>query len=383
MCSKPIKILAIVCQLNSGGLENRLMDIIRNIDKSKVQIDVYTCRMTEGIFDEEVKLLGGQIFYNPPLCVKNVAWYIFYFKKFLLEHPEYKIVHAHQDAWCSVFCIGAYLAKVPIRIAHSRTAISTLSVRNCIKNIIKIPTRKYATHYFAVSDLAGQWLFGDRLYEKGMVWVWPNAIDIPKFQYDEIIRNQVRDRFHWAARHVIMHVGNFTPPKNHQFLLKIFNAVIKKDQQALLVLVGSGNHAELDMYIQQNSLDNSVIFLGRRDDVNDLLQGADVFVFPSLFEGLPGAVIEAQAAGLPCIISDTIDKAVCITPNITCLSLKEETDAWADKIISSFNFKRKDTNRYLEENGFDIKTLVRELSRFYEDTMEEQTNVYRALREVD
>lgn len=145
------------------------MDIIRHNDYERVCIDVFSYRESPGIMDDEIVSYGGKVYYNPPLTLKNMFWYVRYFKKFLARHPEYKIVHAHQDAWCSVFCKGAYLAGVPVRIAHSRTAISKVSVGNIVKNIIKLPARKYATHYFAVSELAGEWLFGkkycNRIYQ--------------------------------------------------------------------------------------------------------------------------------------------------------------------------------------------------------------------------
>ena len=166
---KPIRVLAVVFSMRHAGLETRLMDIIRNINRERVIIDVFSYQLNKGVFDDEIVSLGGKVYYNPPLTPKNMFWYVRYFRDFLLSHPEYKIVHAHQDAWCSVFCKGAYLAGVPVRIAHSRTAISGHSLDYMAKNIIKIPARKYANYYFAVSEKAGRWLFGDKLVDSGKV----------------------------------------------------------------------------------------------------------------------------------------------------------------------------------------------------------------------
>ena len=339
---EPIRVLAIVCKLVPGGLETRLMDIIRNIDKERVIIDVFTYRMEPGIFDEEVKAFGGKVYYNPPLTVKNMFWYVSYFRDFLKEHPEYKIVHAHQDAWCSVFCKGAYLAGVPVRIAHSRTAIRAKNLKHVAKNIIKQPIKKYATHFFAVSENAGRWLYGDKMYEQGEVEIWPNAIEASKYYYNSEIRDRIREENHWQQKYVIMHVGNFTPPKNHPFILKVFREVYEKDQGAMLVLVGKGDHASLDKYIEENKMGEAVFFMGSRTDVNELLQGADVFLFPSIFEGLPGALVEAQAAGLPCVLSDTIAKEVHISPNIKVNSLNESPLVWAEDVLNYKNYERKD-----------------------------------------
>lgn len=363
---KPIKVLAVVYQLKPAGLENRLMDIIRNIDRKRVQIDVYTYQMTPGLYDEEVRRLGGEVYYNPPLTIKNMFWYVKYFRDFLKSHPEYRIVHAHQDAWCSVFCKGAFLAGVPVRIAHSRTAISCNSLGYLVKNIIKLAAKKYANYYFAVSGKAGRWLYGSKLYDSGKVQIWPNAIDAEKFYFDPAVRDRVRKENRWDGKYVVMHVGNFTQPKNHPFILKVFNEVVKKDRNALLVLAGSGDHTEIDRYIQEHGLGEYVQFLGSRRDVNELLQAADVFLFPSIFEGLPGALVEAQASGLPCVISDTIAEEVHINPDLAVLSLSRSAEFWAEQVLGYRTYRRESTQKYIEQKGFDIHSLTEKLSLFYE-----------------
>lgn len=369
MLKEPIRVLAIVCQLNRGGLESRLMDIIRHIDNERVKIDIFTYRLDKGIFDDEVIKYGGKVFYNVPLTPRNMFWYVNYFKEFLINHPEYKIIHAHQDAWCSVFCKGAYKAGVPVRIAHSRTAISMFTLNNLVKDIIKLPTKKYATHYFAVSKLAGQWLFGNKAVKRGEVQILPNAIETEKFIYNINTRNKIRSELGLLDQNVIMHVGNFTPPKNHMFLLKVFAELVKKDEKARLVLVGGGENDYLQKYIIELGIQRYVIFLGVRKDVNELLQAADVFVFPSIFEGLPGAVIEAQAAGLPCLISDTIASEVCITPLVKQLSIKENVEIWSKSILESYKVDRKNMSEVMEQKGYDIKSLVLSLTEFYEQAV--------------
>ena len=368
--NQPIKVLAVVYKLMPAGLENRLMDILRNIDSERVRIDIYTYQMEEGVYDDEVRRLGGKVYYNPPLTVSNMFWYVQYFKKFLLEHPEYQIVHAHQDAWCSVFCKGAYLANVPIRIAHSRTAISTKNLSSMVKNLIKKTARKYANYYFAVSEKAGRWLFGNKLYETGKVQIWPNAIDAKQFYFDRTVRENVRLENAWNDKYVVMHVGNFTPPKNHPFILEIFDKVRSREKQAHLVLVGTGDRTQIDKLICENMLEKSVTFLGSRRDVNQLLQAADVFLFPSIFEGLPGALVEAQASGVPCVISDTIAKEAHIVPNISVLSLTDNIEIWVNNVLDAKMMERTNAREYIEARGFDICSLSERLCDFYERAKE-------------
>lgn len=366
----PVKVLVIVAQLNRGGLESRLVDILRNIDYERVQIDVFTYRMDEGAFDREVKALGSIIYYNKPLTVKNMFYYIKYFSLFLKSHPEYKIIHAHQDAWCSVFCKGAYEAGVPVRIAHSRTAISELSLKNIVKNIIKIPTRKYATHYFAVSELAGKWLFGEENFNNGRVKVWKNAIDCKDFRFDYEKRQELRRIFNLEDKKVIIHVGNFTPPKNQIFLLHVLNELLKHDKTYCIVFVGGETTAGLQKKAMQQAeafeIRESVLFLGNRSDVKDLLQAGDIFCFPSLYEGLPGAVVEAQASGLPCVVSDRITKEIKVLDTTTMLSLEDRPEAWAKAIMKKIKEDRRDTYEDMVRAGFDIESLTEDLTKFYE-----------------
>ncbi|MFW5669008.1 MAG: glycosyltransferase [Acetivibrio ethanolgignens] len=371
MGEKPIKVLAVVCQMNRGGLESRLMDIIRHIDYGQVQIDVFTYRKEPGIFDEEIKELGGKIYYNPPLTIKNMFWYVGYFSNFLKQHTEYRIIHAHQDAWCSVFCKGAKEAGVPVRIAHSRTAIQNLRLSDIAKNIIKLPTRKYATEYFAVSDKAAEWLFGKKAVDSGKVLIWPNAIKNSEYVFNLQIRQKMREKLEIKNQKVLIHVGNFTAPKNHEFLIDIFERVCEKEPNTVLILIGGGESQNIKRRVEEKHLRDKVMFLGSRNDVKDLLQVGDVMVFPSKFEGLPGAVLEAQAAGLPCLLSDAITKNVEITPYVKWLSLKENSALeWAEKAIEMMEMDRIDTSEFFRKSGFDISILVERLSNFYKQKIE-------------
>ncbi len=365
--SKPIYVLVVVTHLNRGGLENRLMDILRNIDYKRVHIDIFTCRQDKGYFDDEASTLGSKIYYNKPLTVSNMFGYVNYFADFLKQNPQYQVVHAHMDAWCSVFCKGAKKAGVKVRIAHSRTAIEKiLSLSDLAKDIIRLPIPRYATHMFAVSERAGKWLFGRKNMQTGKVEVWPNAIDSKKFEYNKELREKVRQDLNVGAKHVIMHVGNFTLPKNQIFLVEIAQELKEKSKDFVVLFIGDGNHEEHQNLAEKYGLSDYIRFLGARSDIPELLQSADVFVFPSIFEGLPGAVIEAQAAGVPCVISDVISKEVCVTPLVTMNSLQEPVSNWTESILKVWNDEHINTSNNFKEKNYDIESLVDKLTAFYE-----------------
>lgn len=366
--NRPVRVLAVVHQMGRGGMESRLMDILRCLDYRTVAIDIFSCCMEPGIFDEEVRVLGGKIYYNPVLTVRNMFWYITYFKRFLEHHREYKIIHAHQNAWCSVFCKGAYLADVPVRIAHSRTAISSLSLKGVVKNLIKLPTCRYATHYFAVSDLAGKWLFGSKNMKNGKVKVWKNAIDCEKYRFDPEKREAVRTSLGIKDEKIFLNVGNFRKGKNQIFLIAILEE-IRKTENGILIFVGApvenGCYERIKHEVLERGLERYVMFLGSRDDVPDLMMAADVLCCPSFFEGMPGAVLEAQAAGLPCVISSSITQEVMILETTKALSLKQPLEEWSRVLLKSLRTDRKDTFREMEIAGFDIHSLVYDMTKFY------------------
>lgn len=355
--------------MNRGGLESRLMDIIRNLDFQRVQMDIFTYRLEPGLMDEEAEAYGCKIYYNKPLTIRNMFQYVEYFADFLRKHPEYQIIHAHQDAWCSVFCKGAKLAGVPIRIAHSRTAISSFNIKNMLKNIIKLPVGKYATHFFAVSDLAGEWLFGKRNVKKGKVEIWHNAIEAKKYQYDAEKRNEKRQELGVTDKYVVLHVGNFTPPKNHERIIKIFREIYRKRKDAVLLLVGKEENPNIRTIVEQLEIKNAVRFLGTRTDINELLFAGDIFLFPSIFEGMPGAVIEAQTAGLPCVISDSITKEVCITNHIVQVPLSVSDEVWAEQVLRMQEPDRIAAYEEIRKAGYDIDVLVKKLTKFYETAL--------------
>lgn len=362
----PIRVLQIVTQMNRAGMENRLMDIYRHIDKNKVQFDFYTCRTTPGFFDDEIKNLGGKIYYESSLSMKHLCGIPEKFSSFFRQHQEYLIVHCHLNHWCGLVLQGAKHAGIPVRIAHSRTSLEKNSLKNVIKNILKRKVSKTATHKFAVSQKAGKWLFGTKALANGEIIIWPNAIDCEKFRFDENNRKTTRKKLGLTNELVLIHVGNIRPEKNHMFLLKVFAEIKKKSKDAKMLIVGADymNNVVQDEAVRMNMADD-IMFLGARSDIPDLLLAGDVFVFPSIYEGFPGAVLEAQAAALPCVISDIITEEVCITEHITRVPLSKGPVEWAKKVLEAASKPRVDDIKTIMERGYDVHGLSRSLEEFY------------------
>lgn len=361
-----VRVLQIVTKMDIGGLESRLMDIYRQIDKTLVQFDFYIFDSGNGYFDNEIEAMGGIIYKGSNINWKNAFTIPKKFCSFLLQHPEYAIVHCHMNSWCGFILKGAFQAGVPVRIAHARGAIRGYNIQNIFKNIIKRTVNKYATHRFSVSEKAAVWLFGQKTVAKGNVQIWPNAIDSSKYIFNENIRLKKRRELGLEGECVLMHVGNLTPPKNHTFLLEIFKQFQSIINQSVLLLVGCDfMNGAIHKKAYSLNCDECVIFLGQRTDVSELLEAADVFVFPSLHEGFPGAVLEAQAAGLPCVISDTISKEIKVTDLVKQLSLKEKPIFWAETIRNIMQIKRKNTYEQICMSGYDIKSLTSRLTDFY------------------
>lgn len=362
----PIRVLQVVTKMNRAGIENLLLEIYRHVDRSQVQFDFYTFRLDPGHLDREVMSLGGNIYYNPPLTPISWLRSDADLVQFLRQHPEYKIVHAHMNAWCGLLLRSAQKAGVPVRIAHSHTALKSGGLTNLVKNIIKLPVNRYATHRFAVSRQAGIWLYGKKAEKDNMVQIWANSIDYRKFAFNPDVRREMRGQHDLDNKFVLMHVGNCRFEKNHPFLLEVFARVRAHDPSAQLVLIGGGDWEKILDQADRLGVSNGLVVTGSRPDVDLFLQAGDVFVFPSLYEGMPVAVIEAQAAGLPCLISDSITDEVCITPLVEQVPLAAGPEIWAEKILERKHLARRDDwGEYFVKSGFDIENLAQKLAAFY------------------
>ena len=364
--SNPIRILHVTAGMNRGGSETLMMNLYRNIDKTKVQFDFILHTQGECIFNEEIRKLGGRIYSVPRYKGFNHFKYKKAWNIIFKLHPEYKIIHAHVRSTASIFLrIAKRFGLKTISHSHSTSSRGN-RLERIVKKIIQFPIKHIAEYFFACSESAGKWLFGNKILKQSNFKIINNAIDVEKYVYDEIKRKEVREFLGIQDKFVVGHIGYFTKPKNHIFILEVFKEIYNKNNKAVLLLIGDGElRSVIESKISKLQLENNVILVGIRSDIPELLQAMDVFVFPSLFEGLGIVAIEAQAAGLPCIVADTIPQEAFVTDIIESLSLKVSPEIWANKILDYKNHKRRNTYHEIVNKGYDIKETVKWLEKFY------------------
>lgn len=371
-----IRILHIVTHMNRGGLETMIMNYYRNIDRNKVQFDFLVHRTERADYDDEIEDLGGTIYRLPSLNPFSKI-YLNRLDDFFKNHrKKYKIIHCHLDCMSGIPLKYAKKYGIPVRIAHSHNSNQNKDAKYILKLIYKNNIHKYANNFFACSALAGKWMF--KKIDLENIVIMNNAIDSTRYIYNLEKRINIRDSFGIPENALVIgHIGRFNKQKNHDFLIDIFYHIYKKDNCARLLLVGDGELKET-IYQKVNDMGilDKVIFTGVRDDIPDLLQGMDVFLFPSLFEGLGIAVVEAQASGLPCIISDSIpDECNMVNDLVIKLNLKDPISEWADTIINvSKQINRVDTSKKICDAGYDIKETAKWLEDFYLEKYKNKTN---------
>lgn len=369
--SKPLRVLHVVTSMNFGGLETMIMNYYRHIDRQKVQFDFLVHREERASYDDEIELLGGIIYRLPRL----VPWSIRYRKAlndFFQLHPEYKIVHVHQDCLGSIALKAAKKHGVPIRIAHSHNSDIDKNIKYPIKIFYKQFITKYATKLMACGELAGKWMFGCSNASKFSVL--PNAIDSKVFDYNPQERKTLRKELGISDEEfVIGHVGRFSPQKNHLFVVDVFKAMHELKQNSKLILVGDGKlRSIIEKRVLDLGLKECVYFAGTTQMVSSYFQAMDAFVLPSKYEGLAIVVIEAQTAGLPCIIADSIsDECVIDLELVSKLSIEDTPQNWAKCILDSLDILRKGRRANTVMSGYDIIECAKKLQTFYLECLDE------------
>ena len=361
-----IKILHIVPRLDSGGVERLLLNYYTYMDKTKFRFDFIVHGNEEGMIEKDFKQIGSKVFHIKPKRGNFLDNLISMYK--IIKENNYDVIHVHQG-FISVFPIYfAKKANIKVRIAHSHLAFKKENAFVTILNkIFKFYLKRYATHWFACGLDAAKYLWGDKALREGKVFIMKNAIELDKFRFNPYIRGKVRKNLNIEGKFVVGNVGRFSYQKNHEFLIKIFYEINKKDKNAVLLLVGNGElEQDIRKQVMEMGLEDSVIFLGARNDVNELMQAMDVFVLPSRFEGLPVVCIEAQAASLACFVSESITEEVKITDLIHFISLTKTPAYWSDEILRcKKTYERKDIVHNLTESGYQITYEFRKLENSY------------------
>ena len=362
-----VRILQILHSMNRGGAENALMNYYRHIDRNLLQFAFLITDPCHCQFEDEIVSLGGKIYRLPPLSKRNPWSYILKAISFFKEHTEYNIVHSHTSSKSVLPLFIAKMNGVPIRISHSHNTQTESGLNGVIRNFLKWPLKRVATDFFACGVEAGIWLYGKQLMRDGKVIVMPNVIEGSCFDYSPIIRQRVRQKLGLSLQTLLIGcVARFSKQKNHTFLLDIFSDFLKREQNSKLILLGDGElHAELHDKACRLGINNQILWLGVVPNVAEYEQAMDVFVMPSLYEGLPLSVVEAQISGLPCIASDTITQEVNLTGLVNYLPINKGTTPWIEELLKVSNEGRRSYLQEIIAKGYDAEASAIWLQNYY------------------
>lgn len=361
---EPIRILQVVNSMSRGGAETMIMNLYRQIDRKQIQFDFLVHTQDACDYDDEIKALGGKVFCAPRYKIFNHITYCRWLNRFFAAHPTYHIIHGHQYSTASIYLSIAKKHGLTT-IAHSHSTSNGIGLSAMVKDWVQRPLYRIADYRFACSEAAGKWLYRN----KADFRVLQNAIDTDLFRFSPRLRAKMRDELNIAPDALVIgHVGRFCEVKNHVMLLDIFAQLHAQCHTSKLLLVGDGPlREELEQKAARLGLTDEIIFMGIRTDVADLMQAMDVFVLPSLYEGLPVTVVEAQAAGLPCIIADTITQEVCLSDLVQREALSDDVKTWADTAIAAASTTaRENMQEVIRGAGYDIRHSAATLTSFYQ-----------------
>ena len=362
--TEPIRILHVLGRTDRGGAESLVMSIYRNIDRNKVQFDFAIHTDDRCDFDDEIEALGGKIYHLPRYKVYNHLRYIRAWEK-LLKNSNFNAVHGHMNSTASIYLKIAKKMQIPT-ISHIHNVNGEGGLKSKIKSLYKRNINKVADYKFACSEEAGHWMYGK---DNNDFEVIKNGIEVDKFLFNEEVRIRKRRALGIRENEILIgHVGNYRPVKNHRFLVEVFNIIYNNDKNYKLALVGSGVEEKVSDYIDDEAK-NNVLFLGSRSDVDELLQAFDVFVLPSIYEGLPVSSLEAQVSGLFCIISENITRDCKVSETTKFLSIQDSYELWSETIKNYKLINRKtisnDSVTKIVTKGFDISRTSIYLENFY------------------
>lgn len=356
------RVLQYIGSLNRGGAQSTILNLYGEIDRRDWQFDFVDHDASAGELDDKVKAMGGSIYHLPSLEDVGPHRFALNWKSFFSLHDEWRVIHSHMRTTASLMLPVAKKAGLAT-IVHSHSTRNDGGMKAVVKAALQYPIRFESDFFVGCSSEAGKWLFGERAFNSNRYLYLPNAIDIDRYAFDENKRSRLRSKLGLDGKLVFGHVGRLHESKNHGFLIDVFAELKKKYPNSVLLLVGDGPlRSQIESAIDSKGLTDSVLLLGNRSDVPDLLQAMDAFVFPSKWEGLPVSVVEALSSGLPCYISDTLTHDVDICDAVTRLPI-DDPRPWVDSISLPC---RVDARHDIEAAGFDIHDSARKLVDLYE-----------------
>lgn len=364
--NSPVRVAQVIGKLNAAGVESVMNNYYRNMDREKFQFDFVIDSDGYCQPKQDLIALGARFYTVPPY--QQLFAHIRALRR-LFRQNGYQIVHAGMNSLSVFSLFAAWSVGVPIRISHSHnTASKGETGRNILKNLLRPFSRCFATHLCACSPEAGIWLFGKKAYRDGRVTIFKNAIDPMHFSFHADIRSAIREQYSLRDQLVVGHVGRYCYQKNQHFVLDAFAKLLQKEPDARLMLIGLGTDSgELRSAAAQLGIEKEVIFLGAQDDVSDYYQAMDVFLFPSHYEGLGLAAVEAQCAGLPVIASTAVPPEAKVTENIRFLPLDDGAEAWADAVRQAAGTSG---SRFCGiDPAYDIRNEAKKLQDYYDHAL--------------
>ena len=358
---EPIRVAQVMGRMSGYGVERYVMNYYRHIDREKVQFDLIVYEGSALVPREEVEQLGGRVFLVPR-C-QQLGKYMAVLEDLFREN-RYPIVHA-QTGPLDLFPLrAAKRAGVPFRISHSHSTVPKgEGVKRLIKDALRPFVKVYATHYAACSRCAAKWLFGRRPVERGDAKVIYTGIELEQYRYDAAVRAQVRQELGLEGRFVVGHVGRYCTQKNQLFLIDVFQAICRRRPGSRLLLVGDGeDRPAIEEKLDRLGLRKDALLLGHRDDMGRLYQAMDVFLLPSLYEGLPLVAVEAQAAGLKVVVSDVVTEEAKVRGDMAFLPLSAGAERWAEEALAADTAPRAYEGDF---SPFDVTVQAKHLEQFY------------------
>lgn len=365
-----IKILVIVnAVFGYDGISSVATNYYRYQDKSKVRMDILTINEIPDVLEQEIKRDGNK-HYIVPCRNSNPIKYIFEVKKIVLS-SRYDIVYVHgNSATMAVDLLGALLGGCKVRVAHSHN--TQCNHRTINKLLMPIFSKLY-TNCCACSAEAGKFLFGNR-----ECYVVNNGLYLPKYEFNEEIRNKIREKYGLTQKIVLGHIGRFTYQKNQEFLIELLSKMISSGKNATLLLVGSGETVnDIKELVRQKEVENDVIFYGTTDYVNEVVQAMDCFIFPSRFEGLGIVALEAQASGINCIASDQVPQKMKVNDGTKFLPLEKNLSCWMYEVEKALVLVEDRKSNIAKEKelfrqaGYDIEQNCKDMLQYYDSILME------------
>lgn len=427
-----VRVLHVLGNTNLGGAESRIMDLYRHTDRNRVQFDFLVHSGEEGFYEKEIRELGGRIFRVPRFRIYNYFSYRKALKEFFQAHHEFALVQGHMTSTAAIYLPIAKKAGVKKTAAHARSAGVDKGLKGTMTRFLRRNLADKADYLFTCSELAGISVYGEKAVREGKTIFIPNAIDCAAFTFDPEKRKKMREELGLADAFIIGHVGRFHYAKNHEYLIRVFAKLCEmstgagdamaepgaaqkqsgkkqelaagqkqsEEEQSLaagqkqsetklspsaeqnyhLILLGEGPLMEDTRKLAEElGVADRVHFLGNHKNIADYYQAMDYFVYPSRYEGMPGTIVEAQANGLPCLMSDTICREVIATELVETMSIEEEPKAWAEELqrwaeglmesgrkTGSGQENRAEYAAKMAAAGFDVQAQAERMMRFYE-----------------